>query len=119
MRFFENTLRPYLVSGYRVAVIVLPEAVSRQGIIHRYHEQQQQTGGGRLTIASAAASYRGILATEAFSTGQTSSTASASHTWWQYSPRIQRRRPLLQQAHPRRLLEIPARATRSHPDRTR
>jgi UDP-N-acetylglucosamine kinase len=64
LRFFENTLRPYLASGYRVAVIVLavPEALSRQGIIHRYHEQHQQTGGGRLTIASkAAASYRGIL----------------------------------------------------------
>ncbi|MGH3673145.1 MAG: zeta toxin family protein [Pseudonocardiaceae bacterium] len=62
--YFETSLRSYHGAGYRVVVFVLavPEALSRQGIIHRYHEQPKHAGGGRLTIAAkAAASYRGIL----------------------------------------------------------
>lgn len=62
--YFRDTIWPYHDVGYRVAALFLavPEGLSRQGVLDRYLRQRQESGGGRLTIASkAAASYRGIL----------------------------------------------------------
>lgn len=62
--YFRSTLEPYRAAGYGVVVYALavPEALSRQGILDRYHQQREASGSGRLTIASkAAAAYRGVL----------------------------------------------------------
>jgi hypothetical protein len=56
----------YRDAGYRVemAFLGVPEAMSRQGILQRYHDQVQDRGHGRLTVpAKRDASYRGILNT--------------------------------------------------------
>lgn len=58
-----QTLRDYRAAGYRVAVIALGvhESQSQQGVLHRYQEQVNDRGPGRLTVpANAARSYRGI-----------------------------------------------------------
>ncbi|WP_239396296.1 zeta toxin family protein [Frankia sp. CiP3] len=54
----------YREAGYQIAVATMgvPEAMSRQGIIHRYHEQVRDRGRGRLTAPeNARRSYAGIL----------------------------------------------------------
>jgi UDP-N-acetylglucosamine kinase len=61
---FAEALRTYRAAGFDVEVAVLgvPEALSRQGIVHRFYEQVRDRGAGRLTVpANAAASYVGIL----------------------------------------------------------
>lgn len=63
--YLAETLTAYRGAGHRVevAVLAVPEALSRQGIVHRYYEQVRDRGAGRLTMpAAAAASYAGILA---------------------------------------------------------
>ncbi|GAA1866671.1 zeta toxin family protein [Pseudonocardia alni] len=58
-----QTLRDYRAAGYQVAVIALGvhESQSQQGVLHRYQEQVNDRGSGRLTVpANAERSYRGI-----------------------------------------------------------
>ncbi|WP_322770536.1 zeta toxin family protein [Frankia sp. Cr1] len=58
----ENMAR-YRTAGYQVAAAFLgvPEAMSQQGVVHRYHEQVRDRGSGRLTVAeNARRSYAGI-----------------------------------------------------------
>ncbi|OIV36024.1 hypothetical protein BIV57_18370 [Mangrovactinospora gilvigrisea] len=62
--YFEDLLQGFRRDGYRVEVLVLgvPEAMSRQGILKRYHEQVRDRGHGRLTVTTKASrSYEGIL----------------------------------------------------------
>lgn len=61
---FAESLRAYRAAGHRVEVVVMgvPQALSRQGVLDRYHQQVSDRGAGRLTVAAnAEASYRGIL----------------------------------------------------------
>lgn len=54
----------YRQAGARVEALAMgvPEAMSNQGIVYRYHEQVQERGQGRLTVqANADQSYSGIL----------------------------------------------------------
>jgi len=54
----------YREAGARVEALAMgvPEAMSNQGIVHRYHEQVRERGQGRLTVqANADQSYSGIL----------------------------------------------------------
>ncbi|MFF1449832.1 zeta toxin family protein [Streptomyces sp. NPDC058274] len=58
------TMRAYRDSGFRVEVVAMgvSEALSNQGIVHRYHEQVKERGSGRLTVqANADQSYEGIV----------------------------------------------------------
>ncbi|NXY97375.1 zeta toxin family protein [Streptomyces sp. BR123] len=58
------TIRAYRKCGFRVecVFIAVPEAMSNQGIINRYHEQVKDRGSGRLTVqANADRSYGGIV----------------------------------------------------------
>ncbi|MFC5724877.1 zeta toxin family protein [Streptomyces gamaensis] len=58
------TMRAYRESGFRVEVVAMgvSQALSNQGIVHRYHEQVKERGSGRLTVqANADQSYLGIL----------------------------------------------------------
>lgn len=62
--YLAEVARAYRRAGYHVAMEFLgvPEAMSRQAILHRYHEQVLDRGRGRLTIpAKRAAAFRGIL----------------------------------------------------------
>jgi hypothetical protein len=55
----------FRAADYRVeaAIMAVPEPLSRLGILHRYHDQVQQLGHGRLTTRSNHdASYQGVLA---------------------------------------------------------
>jgi hypothetical protein len=59
-----EALASYRAAGHRVEAVLLavPEAMSRQGILNRYHEQVADRGHGRLTVrANADAAYRGLL----------------------------------------------------------
>jgi hypothetical protein len=58
------TIRAYRAAGFQVEAMVMGvgEAMSRQGIINRYHEQVKDRGSGRLTVQrNADESYRGII----------------------------------------------------------
>ncbi|MBN9739398.1 MULTISPECIES: zeta toxin family protein [unclassified Pseudonocardia] len=58
-----QTLDDYRTAGYQVAVLALGvhESQSQQGVLHRYQEQVNDRGSGRLTVpANAHRSYRGI-----------------------------------------------------------
>ncbi|WP_431921331.1 zeta toxin family protein [Nonomuraea jabiensis] len=64
--YFRESVRQYRQYGYRaeVAFLAVPEALSRQGILHRYAEQVADRGHGRLTDPGKHEhSYRGVLAT--------------------------------------------------------
>ncbi|GAA2710214.1 zeta toxin family protein [Micromonospora olivasterospora] len=53
----------FRAAGYRVeaAIMAVPEPLSRLGIIHRYHDQVQKLGYGRLTARdNHDASYQGV-----------------------------------------------------------
>lgn len=57
-------MEAYRQAGFRVEVLALgvPEAMSNQGIVARYHEQVKDRGRGRLTVKkNADQSYEGIL----------------------------------------------------------
>ena len=59
-----RTMRDYRHAGFRVelAALGVSQALSNQGILHRYHEQVRDRGSGRLTVQEKAdESYRGIL----------------------------------------------------------
>ncbi|GAA0445006.1 zeta toxin family protein [Streptomyces sp. NPDC046215] len=59
-----GTMRAYRQCGFRVELLAMgvAEAMSNQGIVHRYHEQVKERGSGRLTVqANADQSYRGML----------------------------------------------------------
>jgi UDP-N-acetylglucosamine kinase len=61
---FIEPAKMFRDAGYRVevAIMAVPEPLSRLGIVHRYHDQVQQLGHGRLTPrANHDASYRGVL----------------------------------------------------------
>ena len=61
---FAEPAAMFRAAGYRVeaAVMAVPEAMSRLGIVHRYHDQVQQLGHGRLTAQSNHdASYYGVI----------------------------------------------------------
>ncbi len=61
---FAEPARMFRDAGYRVevAVLAVPEAQSRLGIVHRYHEQVATMGHGRLTLtANHDAAYTGVL----------------------------------------------------------
>lgn len=63
---FAEPARDLRGHAYRVevAVLAVPESLSRLGIISRYHDQVQATGHGRLTeTANHDASYEGVLNT--------------------------------------------------------
>ena len=58
------TMRAYRAAGFQVEAMTMGvgEAMSRQGIINRYHEQVKDRGSGRLTVQrNADESYRGII----------------------------------------------------------
>lgn len=60
------TLAAYREAGYDIAVLALGvhESQSLQGVLHRYQEQVDERGSGRLTVEeNAARSYLGIVAT--------------------------------------------------------
>ncbi|MDP9850477.1 zeta toxin family protein [Streptosporangium lutulentum] len=62
--FFADSVAQYRSEGYRpeVAFLAVPQALSRQGILHRYHEQVRDHGHGRLTVPEKhETSYSGIL----------------------------------------------------------
>jgi UDP-N-acetylglucosamine kinase len=62
---FAEPAAMFRAAGYRVeaAIMAVPEPLSRLGIVHRYHEQVQQLGHGRLTARSNHdASYQGVMA---------------------------------------------------------
>ncbi len=62
---FVEPARMFRDAGYRVevAILAVPEAQSRLGIIHRYHDQVRKLGHGRLTARdNHDASYRGVIA---------------------------------------------------------
>lgn len=62
---FAEPAAMFRAAGYRVeaAIMAVPEPLSRLGIVHRYHDQVQQLGHGRLTARSNHdASYRGVMA---------------------------------------------------------
>lgn len=50
--YFAEVVQGYRDAGYQVELVFLgvPEAMSRQGILHRYHEQVLDRGHGRLTV---------------------------------------------------------------------
>jgi UDP-N-acetylglucosamine kinase len=61
---FLEPARAFRDAGYRVeaAILAVPEPLSRLGILHRYHDQVQQLGHGRLTARSNHdASYTGVI----------------------------------------------------------
>ena len=61
-----DTLAAYRDAGYRTAVLALGvhESQSLQGVLHRYQEQVNERGAGRLTVAeNAERSYRGMVET--------------------------------------------------------
>jgi len=61
-----DTLAAYRAADYRIAVLALGvhESQSLQGVLHRYQEQVNERGAGRLTVAeNAERSYRGIVDT--------------------------------------------------------
>jgi predicted ABC-type ATPase len=63
---FRESVQQYTKHGYRAEVVFLavPEARSRQGIVHRYAEQVADSGRGRLTVPEKhERSYRSILRT--------------------------------------------------------
>jgi hypothetical protein len=58
------TIRAYRAAGFQVEAMMMGvgEAMSRQGIVNRYHEQVKDRGSGRLTVQrNADESYRGII----------------------------------------------------------
>ena len=62
-QFLAETMQSYRDVGTRIDVFVLAvsQALSEQGILHRYHEQVRDRGHGRLTVPEKAqASYTGI-----------------------------------------------------------
>ncbi|BAL86505.1 putative zeta toxin [Actinoplanes missouriensis 431] len=62
---FAEPAAMFRAQGYRVeaAIMAVPEALSRLGIVHRYHDQVQELGHGRLTAQSNHdASYHGVAA---------------------------------------------------------
>jgi len=62
--FLAQNIGDFRRAGYKVSVPVMgvPEAMSQQGIINRYHEQSKDGGAGRLTVPEKARlSYTGIL----------------------------------------------------------
>jgi len=63
--YFAEQVARYRSAGYRVeaAILAVPEAASRLGIVHRYHDQVQQLGHGRFTPqANHDDSYYGVSA---------------------------------------------------------
>lgn len=62
--YFAHLAQSYRDMGYRIVISVMgvPEALSRQGILHRYYQQVSDRGHGRLTVPEKAiASYQGIV----------------------------------------------------------
>ncbi|GAA2705289.1 zeta toxin family protein [Micromonospora olivasterospora] len=61
---FEDIARRFHNAGYRVevAIVAVPEALSRLGILHRYWEEVQEVGRGRLIdTAIHDECYRGVI----------------------------------------------------------
>ncbi|WP_125264864.1 zeta toxin family protein [Streptomyces alboflavus] len=62
--YLAQNITAYREAGSRIEVTALAvhQALSQQGILHRYHEQVKDRGHGRLTVPEkAAASYSGML----------------------------------------------------------